>query len=177
MINWNLIWLLHMYFNIQRRCEYITLNQPSWMSSMHLWVISLGSKQIWLGSLIASLGFLCNHKLIKQKDISQNVIDLWDIILNKIDCLFSASVVDWFIGSLSASSKGKVYNCYNQVLSITKQVSFKEHAYWLNKYPTFTSLKAWCLWNTSTFLIHNYVDMTSVVLFGACIDGVVLRDK
>lgn len=113
-----------MYFNIQVRCDYmlLILKQPPWMSSMYLGVISLGSKQIWLGHLIALLGCLFNHKLIKQKDISYNVTNLWDIIRNKIDwCLFSANVFDWFVRSLSASWMGKVCDFYNQVLSISKQ--------------------------------------------------------
>lgn len=129
---------------LRGRCNYrsLTLKQPTWMSSMCLGLISLGSKQMWLGRLIASLGCLCSHKVIKQKCIRYNVIDFWDMILNKIDWwLFSANVVDWFIRSLSASSKGKVY----EVLSITKQVWPKTHSCWLNKYQTSNVFKAWYL--------------------------------
>lgn len=112
------------------------------MSSIYLRVISLGSKQMWLGHLIASPGCLCSHKLIKQKCIRYTVIDLCDMILSKIDwCLFSADVVDWFVRSLSVSSRRKV----SEVLSITKQVSPEPH-------PVFSKHDT-CLWNSFTFLI------------------------
>lgn len=41
------------------RCNYRspTLSRPSWMSCVHLGVISLGSKQMWLRCLIVSAGY------------------------------------------------------------------------------------------------------------------------
>lgn len=124
-------------------------------SSMYLTVISLGFNKIWLRLLIASQGCRCNLKLIKQNNISCNGIDLWDIILNKIDlCNFSANTTNWFIWLFSASSKWKSYYFYDQLCGC--------HLF---------------VWGNFTFLMRNCLDMSSVVLFGACIEGVVLRDK
>lgn len=55
---------------------------------MYCAVISLKFNQIQLRPVIASQGCRCSRKLIKEDNITWKGIDLWEIILNKLNSCF-----------------------------------------------------------------------------------------